>query len=90
MSQKRSKGEATPGAPDAPVSLIGMGLTLLAAAGVVAVFVALTQIDGPGEGAEEGKAAPSFDLPSTTGERVSLDNYRGKSNVLLYFYEHPG
>jgi cytochrome oxidase Cu insertion factor (SCO1/SenC/PrrC family) len=90
MNQKRSRGAAPNGGSDAPVSLVGLGLALLAAFGVVAVFVGLTQFNGPGEGAQEGEAAPSFDLPSTTGERVSLSDYRGESNVLLYFYEHAG
>lgn len=90
MNQKKDAGARQSKGPGTPVSLMGLGLALLAAFGVVAVFVGLTQFNGPGEGAQEGKAAPSFDLPSTTGERVSLSDYRGKSNVLLYFYEHPG
>lgn len=34
---------------------------------------------------EEGKPAPTFTLPSDTGEDVSLASLRGKS-VVLYFY----
>lgn len=34
-----------------------------------------------------GKSAPDFTLPSSTGERVSLSDYKGKKNVLLYFHE---
>jgi thioredoxin-dependent peroxiredoxin len=34
---------------------------------------------------EEGKPAPSFTLPSDSGETVSLDSLRGKP-VVLYFY----
>lgn len=34
-----------------------------------------------------GAPAPDFTLPSSTGERVSLSDYRGKKNVLLYFQE---
>lgn len=34
-----------------------------------------------------GQIAPEFSLPSTTGEMISLDDYRGK-NVVLYFYPH--
>ena len=34
---------------------------------------------------EEGKAAPTFTLPSDTGEDVSLVSLRGKP-VVLYFY----
>jgi peroxiredoxin Q/BCP len=33
-----------------------------------------------------GEAAPEFNLPSTTGEMVSLADFRGKQEVVLYFY----
>jgi peroxiredoxin Q/BCP len=35
---------------------------------------------------EEGKKAPKFSLPSDTGETISLDDFRGKRKVVLYFY----
>ena len=31
--------------------------------------------------------APDFALPSTTGEIITLSDFRGKKNVLLYFHE---
>ena len=34
---------------------------------------------------EEGKPAPTFSLPSDTGEEISLESLRGK-HVVLYFY----
>lgn len=40
-----------------------------------------------------GKPAPDFTLPSTTGEPISLRQYKGKKTVILYFYpkdETPG
>jgi peroxiredoxin Q/BCP len=40
-----------------------------------------------------GKPAPDFTLPSTTGEPVSLKQFKGKKTVVLYFYpkdETPG
>ncbi|HYM81730.1 MAG TPA: thioredoxin-dependent thiol peroxidase [Candidatus Limnocylindria bacterium] len=40
-----------------------------------------------------GKPAPDFSLPSTTGENVSLRQFKGKKTVILYFYpkdETPG
>ena len=40
-----------------------------------------------------GDQAPDFTLPSQTGEDVSLSQFRGKKNVVLYFYpkdETPG
>jgi peroxiredoxin Q/BCP len=33
-----------------------------------------------------GKPAPDFTLPSTTGESVSLRQFKGKKTVVLYFY----
>jgi peroxiredoxin Q/BCP len=33
-----------------------------------------------------GDIAPDFTLPSATGEMVSLSDYRGKSEVVLFFY----
>ncbi len=40
-----------------------------------------------------GKMAPDFTLPSSTGENISLKQYKGKKTVILYFYpkdETPG
>ena len=40
-----------------------------------------------------GKPAPDFTLPSTTGENISLRQYKGKRTVVLFFYpkdETPG
>ncbi|ARK21069.1 thioredoxin-dependent thiol peroxidase [Sporosarcina sp. P26b] len=34
----------------------------------------------------EGKQAPAFSLSNENGEMVSLDQYKGKSYVVLYFY----
>jgi len=36
--------------------------------------------------AEEGKKARDFTLESSTGEKISLKNYRGENWVVLYFY----
>jgi peroxiredoxin Q/BCP len=33
-----------------------------------------------------GHEAPLFDLPASGGRRVKLADYRGKKNVVLYFY----
>lgn len=35
---------------------------------------------------EVGEQAPDFTLPSTTGEQISLSQFRGKKPVLLEFY----
>lgn len=40
-----------------------------------------------------GRTAPDFTLPSTTGEPISLKQFKGKKTVILYFYpkdETPG
>ncbi len=40
-----------------------------------------------------GRPAPDFALPSTTGETITLKQYKGKKTVVLYFYpkdETPG
>jgi len=34
----------------------------------------------------EGSKAPAFTLPASTGGKISLRDYRGKSHVVLYFY----
>jgi hypothetical protein len=33
-----------------------------------------------------GDKAPEFTLPATTGEKISLNQFRGKKIVLLEFY----
>ncbi len=35
---------------------------------------------------EVGDNAPDFTLPSTTGKKISLSQFRGKKYVLLEFY----
>lgn len=35
---------------------------------------------------KEGNKAPEFSLPSTDGKEISLADYKGKKNVVLYFY----
>ena len=35
---------------------------------------------------EVGEKAPDFTLPSTTGEDISLSQFRGKKLVLIEFY----
>ena len=40
-----------------------------------------------------GRPAPDFTLPSSTGEPISLKQFKGKKTVVLYFYpkdETPG
>lgn len=49
---------------------------LLAGVGMAGVSSAL----------EIGDKAPDFTLPSTTGQKISLSDFRGKKLVLLEFY----
>lgn len=40
-----------------------------------------------------GQKAPDFDLPSADGEKIRLSNFKGRKNVVLFFYpkdETPG
>jgi hypothetical protein len=43
-----------------------------------------------GGGLAVGEVAPPVRLPSTTGQTADVASFRGKRNVLLYFYEHAG
>ena len=38
----------------------------------------------------EGATAPPVVLPTSAGGTFNLADYRGKRNVLIYFYEHAG
>ncbi|MBI1390717.1 MAG: thioredoxin-dependent thiol peroxidase [bacterium] len=35
---------------------------------------------------EVGKAAPAFSLPASNGKKVSLKDFKGEKQVVLYFY----
>jgi peroxiredoxin len=35
--------------------------------------------------AKIGSVAPDFKLPATNGQEISLSNFRGKSNVIIFF-----
>lgn len=54
-------------------------VTALVAAGGVAGVPAAAAL-------EVGDRAPDFSLVSTTGEKISLSQFRGKKTVLLEFY----
>ena len=57
-------------------SLLWLGVLLAGVLGAGGVTAAL----------EVGELAPDFTLPSTTGEQISLSQFRGKQPVLLEFY----
>jgi len=54
---------------------------LLAAAGLFGQGVT-----PPHTNLKVGDMAPDFTLPATTGGRVTLSDFRGKSNVVLAFF----
>jgi peroxiredoxin len=56
--------------------LFWFGLLLAGVLGVAGVIPAV----------EVGEKAPDFTLPSTTGEPISLSQFRGKTLVLLEFH----
>ena len=54
---------------------------------VVFVSVALLFINaGDAMALKVGDKAPDFTLPSTTGEKIILNQFRGKKPVVLFFY----
>jgi cytochrome oxidase Cu insertion factor (SCO1/SenC/PrrC family) len=53
-----------------------LGVLLTVVLGVASMVMAV----------EVGEPAPDFTLPSTTGEPISLSQFRGKKHVLLEFY----
>ncbi len=57
-------------------SLLLLGMLLAGLLIVASVATAL----------EVGDKAPDFTLPSTTGEKISLSQFRGKKHVLIEFY----
>jgi hypothetical protein len=67
-------------------------VTALAAASLVAASCGGTGTDGEADQRllREGDQAPEFSLPDAQGPAVSLGDYRGKKDVLLYFSMGPG
>ncbi len=67
---------------------IAIIIVLLLIAGLFVSFSSKSKGTGNVVGsAMIGSAAPGFILPSTTGEEISLSEYKGKNNILLYFQE---
>lgn len=63
----------------------------LAVAAVLVTTLLLTACaSGRGSGLEVGDPAPEFRLPSASGEKVALSEYRGSQPVLLYFHMADG
>jgi cytochrome oxidase Cu insertion factor (SCO1/SenC/PrrC family) len=50
------------------------------------LLTSLLATSGVARALEVGDQAPDFTLPSTTGEKISLSQFRGRKYVLLEFY----
>jgi hypothetical protein len=90
------KSPTTTGAGSAAGWARWLPLALVVVLGLVAV-VWLTGRPGGGSGQQPaggvravGEAAPAVRLAATSGQTVDVAGFRGKRNVLLYFYEHAG
>ncbi len=85
---------ARPGRPRGRTRwLLAAAAVAAAGLGVVALLLSdrsLEQTTGGGGVRAEGTPAPPVVLPATSGRTVDLASFRGKRNVLLYFYEHAG
>jgi cytochrome oxidase Cu insertion factor (SCO1/SenC/PrrC family) len=53
---------------------------------VSTTLASMLMVPGVALALEVGEKAPDFTLPSTTGEQISLSQFRGKQHVLLEFY----
>ena len=53
--------------------------------GLISVALLLINV-GDGMALKVGDKAPDFTLPSTTGEKISLSQFRGQKPVVLFFY----
>lgn len=88
MANKKSRSQRVPHLVWQAIAVAGVVVA------VGAVFVATRTKSSPGGDAAgiktDGTPAPAVVLPATTGTTIDLATYRGKRDVLLYFYEHAG
>ena len=66
--------------------LLVWGTALVVASGILAAMMLTSRP----ESSSAQRVAPDFTLTDTAGHPVSLSDYRGKSNVVLYFSEGAG
>ena len=71
------------GKANSPIGFLVLGLLLMAP---------ILAACGPsnGDGLAVGDPAPSFTLPTASGNQVSLSDYRDSKPVLLYFHMADG
>ena len=53
---------------------------------LIVALIAVVVSAGAAMALEIGQPAPDFTLPSTTGEKISLSQFKGKKHVLIQFY----
>ena len=53
---------------------------------LIVVLIVLVMSAGVALALEVGQPAPDFTLPSTTGEKISLSQFKGTKHVLIQFY----
>ncbi len=61
-------------------------LSLIAAGALAAVNLFGQAMQVPHTSLKVGDMAPDFEVPATTGGKVKLSDFRGKSNVVLAFF----
>ncbi len=61
-------------------------LSLLPLATGFAAMLGAQQFAPPKTSLKVGDMAPDFTLPATSGAKVRLSDFRGKSNVILAFF----
>ncbi len=69
------------------LKILVFSLILIIAIGVIAYAAFNPQVQKGGKAVDVGSAAPNFSLTDTSGNTFTLSEYRGSSNVLLFFNE---
>ena len=74
------------------IRTIGWSLRVILVAGLVAEVWLATQAEGSSamKRLQEGEPAPVFTATAHDGQRIALEDYRGKSAVVLFFYPKDG
>jgi thioredoxin-dependent peroxiredoxin len=70
----------------APKRLDSLNFILVAVLTLVAAFMGVTKVMAASKEVKVGDKAPDFSLASQDGTPVSLQDFAGKKNVVLFFY----